>query len=227
MIGDFLNSGIMIKADYFVGDTKFVLSVGFRYGKKVDIPVTLYSGDIRKLTNPTNKVLAIFKRVYPSKTYDEITYQSKNFDISKLETAIKALDDLGIETVSSYNSGDLTNGWTVTGGTATSTSTTAAVHTGSSLVAVSSFALESLSSVTITAQVNDKGSTTFSFYYSLDGGETWQLFSSGKAGVNGSSTDIALTGTAVTGPVLVKLVVTCTKAESNAKSVSITNIKIN
>ena len=160
--------------------------------------------------------------------YEKLTTEEKSSvtNYSKLETAIKALDDLGIETVSSYNSGDLTNGWTVTGGTATSTSTTAAVHTGSSLVAVSSFALESLSSVTITAQVNDKGSTTFSFYYSLDGGETWQLFSSGKAGVNGSSTDIALTGTAVTGPVLVKLVVTCTKAESNAKSVSITNIKI-
>ena len=142
--------------------------------------------------------------------YEKLTTEEKSSvtNYSKLETAIKALDDLGIETVSSYNSGDLTNGWTVTGGTATSTSTTAAVHTGSSLV-------------------NDKGSTTFSFYYSLDGGETWQLFSSGKAGVNGSSTDIALTGTAVTGPVLVKLVVTCTKAESNAKSVSITNIKIN
>ena len=29
--------------------------------------------------------------MYPSKTYDEITYQSKNFDISKLETARKLI----------------------------------------------------------------------------------------------------------------------------------------
>ena len=29
MIGDFLNSGIMIRADYFVGDTRMILSVGF------------------------------------------------------------------------------------------------------------------------------------------------------------------------------------------------------
>ena len=33
MIGNFINSGIYIKADYFVGNTKAVLSVGFRYGK--------------------------------------------------------------------------------------------------------------------------------------------------------------------------------------------------
>jgi len=29
MIGDFINSGIYLKTDYFVGDTKAVLSVGF------------------------------------------------------------------------------------------------------------------------------------------------------------------------------------------------------
>ena len=34
MIGDFINSGICIRADYFVGDTRAVLSVGFRAGKK-------------------------------------------------------------------------------------------------------------------------------------------------------------------------------------------------
>lgn len=32
MIGTFINSGICIRADYFVGNTKAVLSVGFRYG---------------------------------------------------------------------------------------------------------------------------------------------------------------------------------------------------
>ncbi len=42
MIGTFINSGIYIRADYFVGNTKAVLSVGFRYGKKADFPVTLY-----------------------------------------------------------------------------------------------------------------------------------------------------------------------------------------
>lgn len=85
MIGDFLNSGIMIRADYFVGDSKMTLSVGFRYGAGVDIPVTLYRGDVRKLTNPTNKVLAIFRRIYSEQTYDTTTYISKGLDVSKLE----------------------------------------------------------------------------------------------------------------------------------------------
>lgn len=37
MIGNFINSGIYIRADYFVGNTKAVLSVGFRFGKKLTI----------------------------------------------------------------------------------------------------------------------------------------------------------------------------------------------
>lgn len=49
MIGTFIDSGICIKADYFVGNTKAVLSVGFRSGKRADFPVTLYKEDVRKL----------------------------------------------------------------------------------------------------------------------------------------------------------------------------------
>ena len=63
MIGDFINSGICIRADYFVGDTRAVLSVGFRTGKRTDFPVTLYNEDVRKLSQPTNKVLAIFQDI--------------------------------------------------------------------------------------------------------------------------------------------------------------------
>lgn len=74
MIGDFINSGIMIRADYFVGDTKLVLSLGFRHDKNIDFPVTLYSGDVRKLANPTNKVLVIY-----SKKQAEIVYKDKTF----------------------------------------------------------------------------------------------------------------------------------------------------
>ena len=80
-----INSGVMIQADYFVGDTRCVLSVGFRKGNSVDRPVTLYNGDIRKLTNPTNKVLAIFMRSYPETTYQESTYIAKDIDVSSLE----------------------------------------------------------------------------------------------------------------------------------------------
>ena len=85
MIGEFINSGIMIQADYFVGDTKLILSVGFRRESNRDVPVTLYSGDVRKLTNPTNKVLAIFARRYPETKYKELTYVSKNLNLNELK----------------------------------------------------------------------------------------------------------------------------------------------
>lgn len=84
MVGNFINSGIYIRADYFVGNTKAVLSVGFRYGKKLDFPVTLYKEDVRKLSQPTNKVLAIFMKDYKQKSYTECTYLSKGQEINKL-----------------------------------------------------------------------------------------------------------------------------------------------
>lgn len=84
MIGDFINSGICVCADYFVGNTKAVLSVGFRTGKCVDFPVTLYSEDVRKLSHPTNKVLAIFSKMYHQQIYNECTYLSKAQNIDKL-----------------------------------------------------------------------------------------------------------------------------------------------
>ena len=93
MIGTFINSGIYIKADYFVGNTKAVLSVGFRFGKRVDFPVTLYKEDVRKLSQPTNKVLAIFIKNYNQKNYKQYTYLSKGQEINKLllEEDIKEL----------------------------------------------------------------------------------------------------------------------------------------
>lgn len=70
MISDFINSGIVIRANYFVGDTRAVLSVGFRSRKTSDIPVSLYNENIKTLTCPTCKVLAIFRKPYYSDRYD-------------------------------------------------------------------------------------------------------------------------------------------------------------
>lgn len=84
MIGNFINSGIWIRADYFVGNTKAILSVGFREGKTVDYPVTLYNADVRKLSNPTNKVLAIFSKGYLQQVYTDCTYIAKGYEVSTL-----------------------------------------------------------------------------------------------------------------------------------------------
>ena len=82
MIGDFINSGI-------VRDTKAILSVGFRSGKATDIPVTLYNENVKKLSNPTYKVLAIFAKTYQSDSYTECTYISKGYEIGKFSNDIK------------------------------------------------------------------------------------------------------------------------------------------
>lgn len=62
LVGEFINSGVYIWADYFVGDTKAILSVGFRNGNRVDYPVTLYNEDVKRLSNPTIKFLQFFQK---------------------------------------------------------------------------------------------------------------------------------------------------------------------
>lgn len=89
MIGNFINSGIFIRADYFVGNTKAVLSVGFRFGKNVDYPVTLYNEDVKKLSHPTCKVLAIFSKRYNETSYENCTYLAKGREIENFPEEIR------------------------------------------------------------------------------------------------------------------------------------------
>ncbi len=90
MIGTFINSGIQIKAEYFIGGTKTYISVAFRDGKSTDVPVSLYNEDIRKLTRPTCKVLAIFMKDCDASQYEQRTYISKGHNISDLPDAIQS-----------------------------------------------------------------------------------------------------------------------------------------
>ena len=77
MIGNFINSGIMIRADYFVGDMRAIISVGFKEGETADIPVTLYNEDVRKLSHPTCKVLEIRCKRFNEAEYSLCTYSCK------------------------------------------------------------------------------------------------------------------------------------------------------
>lgn len=70
---------------YFVGNTKVVLSLGFKNGTRADYPVTLYREDVRKLTHPTNRVLAIFKKEYNQEKYTTCTYLAKGCKESDFE----------------------------------------------------------------------------------------------------------------------------------------------
>ena len=95
MIGYSINNGIYLQADYFVGNTKAVLSVGFRFGKTVDYPVTLYNGSVRKMISPVCKVLAIFSKAYNDEKYTECTYLSKGQQIDKLKLDAESRKLLG------------------------------------------------------------------------------------------------------------------------------------
>lgn len=72
LYGTFLDSGIFISADYFVG--KHCISVGFRAGVPFDIPVTLYNEDIRKLTYQPEKVLAVWEKPIGAERYTTLAY---------------------------------------------------------------------------------------------------------------------------------------------------------
>lgn len=89
MIGNFINSGVAIKADYFIGDTKATISVGFRQNGSADIPITLYHENIKNLSNPTCKVLAIFSKKYHIDRFDECTYLSKGYEIPLFPEIVK------------------------------------------------------------------------------------------------------------------------------------------
>lgn len=77
-------------------DTK-TASVGFRTGKKTDFPVTLYNEDVRKLSQPTNKVLAIFSKHYKNPYYDNCIYLAKNQSIQGLKMSDEVLEMIFVD----------------------------------------------------------------------------------------------------------------------------------
>lgn len=91
-IGESINNDIYINADYYVGDTRCVLSVGIRKTKAGDVPVTLKKQSIREVVKKETKVFAIASKPLDGiKTEWILTYCEKNFD------ATSYLPDTGFE----------------------------------------------------------------------------------------------------------------------------------
>ncbi len=79
-IGASINNDIYINADYYVGDTRCVLSLGLRYGSTTDVPVTLKKQSIREVVTKECKVLAIASKPMDDKSAPwQITYCEKDF----------------------------------------------------------------------------------------------------------------------------------------------------
>lgn len=80
-IGESINNDIYINADYYIGDTRCVLSVGIRKTQAGDVPVTLKNQSIREVVKKERKVLAIASRPIDDKSAPwQITYCEKDFD---------------------------------------------------------------------------------------------------------------------------------------------------
>lgn len=80
-IGVSLNNDIYIHADYYVGDTQCVLSVGFRGTKDGDVPVTLKKQSIREVVTKECKVYAIAsKSLLDKNSAWQLTYCARDFD---------------------------------------------------------------------------------------------------------------------------------------------------
>ena len=57
-IGDSINNDIYINADYYIGDTKCVLSIGFREARESS-PISLKRQSIREVVRRTNRVYGV------------------------------------------------------------------------------------------------------------------------------------------------------------------------
>ena len=90
LLGEYINSGIYVRADYFAGSTKNTLSLGFESGKKIDYPVTLYNESIKNLVEPIYKVVVVYSKTTGETEFNTVTFEDKN-------TAWDALDASGNE----------------------------------------------------------------------------------------------------------------------------------
>lgn len=86
-IGESINNDIHINADYFAGDTRCVVSLGFRKAKE-DYPVTLKRQSIREVVKKENPVCLVLVREIADKDNWEFGYidhklAGKNFTLIK------------------------------------------------------------------------------------------------------------------------------------------------
>lgn len=82
-IGESINNDVYINADYYAGDTKCILSVGFRYASE-DYPVSLKRQSIRHVVKKEQKIYAVFsQRIEDSKIW-ECVYRDESFSLDQI-----------------------------------------------------------------------------------------------------------------------------------------------
>jgi hypothetical protein len=80
MIGPYNGTGIKIRYDYVVGDTRNVLCLAFKHNKHYDILQSLLNDSVKKRSYPTKRVYAVYvKDLEISNSAYELLHASKDY----------------------------------------------------------------------------------------------------------------------------------------------------
>ena len=166
-----------------------------------EIPATITYSDIAIVTAARTAYNALTS-----------TQQALVTNYSTLTAAEAAVEDLGIQSLDSYSTSDFSTEWTITGSTSSTTNGLVGdIYTGNTITAVSKFMLSSISQVSGNIYVSDKGTTTITVYTTSDlDSDNWTQIAAFTSKNNSTDTPVSAT-VSVSGPVYVKIVMTCTK----------------
>ena len=86
MIGDYNQKGLLLNADFLIGDTRATLSLAFdiKEGEEKHHPVSLLEGDVKDFIATPFKVAAILKKSFDSQKYMNRTFVAKDIDFDDL-----------------------------------------------------------------------------------------------------------------------------------------------
>ena len=141
-------------------------------------------------------------------------------NVAKLTKALEDYEALGIQTLESL---EVTTGFDTYFEVTGDPSSISASH---SYELKSLLMFDNLSSISITSSVTDKGATSIKVYYSTDGNSWTDCGTEFKPSSNNSAATVTASLN-VTGPVYIKIVVTCSKPDTNPKAATVSAIKVN
>lgn len=89
LIGDFNNNGFSLRVDYLMGDMKRIVSLGFKQNNEFDVPQSLLSEDVKKLTQKSHKVIAIWIKNVNETSYQDLGYIAKGIIWKELKVSVE------------------------------------------------------------------------------------------------------------------------------------------
>lgn len=101
ILGDYDNSKIYLQTNKLVGNIN--ACIGFIKEKHTYIPNTALNEDIRNITTNIKKVIAVFKKNFNDKMYNQITYLKNNYNISKLLKCVNIKNLVDFQNLTSNN----------------------------------------------------------------------------------------------------------------------------